>query len=337
MKKYFLISVFVFSVISAVAREACPEFISLKILDGKASGINFESANVPAVRTVLKNDILQADIQTEFSGNGTLAFDIPEAAKKIKLFGCIYDLPPRGESAFFHSILISDIRKPWWSFQRDELLRAMMLISFAPDKKSFTAQVWTCGRSGNDVWKYKRNFSCIIAADGQIFKKLDDGEKSRFGAGTGYFPVWEFSNSNGKLLIRAGAVGKYYKYRKEAESCLSMIELPVPHPRPDTLLCLNMPAKEKYLAENKKSVTKLRAFAEKAKQLRCGMTPEETAAILGTPDDYSTRASKGEKGNSHAFAAYYFLHFSNSSQKNLSVTLHFICSPDGKYRLLDIY
>ena len=100
MAKYFLISVFAFSVICTFAREACPEFISLKILDGKASGSNFESVNTPIVRTVLKNDILQTDIQTELAGTGTLQFDIPEKAKKIQLFDCLYDLPCASETAF---------------------------------------------------------------------------------------------------------------------------------------------------------------------------------------------------------------------------------------------
>ena len=337
MKKSFFISALALAVISSIAGEACPEFISLKIADGKAGGTSFESACVPIVRTVLKNDILQTDIQTELAGTGTLEFDIPDAAKKIQLFGCLYDLPCASETAFFHSVLISDIRKPWWSFQRDERVRAMMLISFAENKKSFTAQMWIHGSSGNDVWKHKRNFSCIIADDGQIFEKLDAAGKSRFGAGIEYFPVWEFSNSNGKLLIRAGAVGKYYKYRRESGSCLNMISFPVPHPRPYTLFFLNLSAKEKYLAENKKSVTELRSFAEKSKQLRCGMTPEETAAILGTPDDYKTVAPKGKKMKSHAFATYYFLFSTHPSQKNLSVTLHFEKSPAGRYLLQEMY
>lgn len=344
MKIFLFISALALAVISSIAGEACPEFISLKIADGKAGGTNFESACVPIVRTVLKNDILQTDIQTELAGTGTLEFDIPDAAKKIQLFDCLYDLPRAGENGFFHSVLISDIRKPWWSFQRDEKLRAMMLISFAKNKKSFTAQMWIYGCSGNDVWKHKRNFSCIIAEDGQIFEKLDAAGKSRFGAGIEYFPVWEFSNSNGKLLVRAGAVGKYYKYRREAGSCLNMISLPVPHPRPYTLLFLNMPAKENYLAENRsgifkirKTVAELRSFAEKAKQLRCGMTPEETAAILGTPDDYKTAAPKGKKMKSHAFATYHFLFSTHTSQNNLSVTLHFEKSPAGTYLLQEMY
>ena len=92
---------------------------------------------------------------------------------------------------------------------------------------------------------------------------------------------------------------------------------------------------EKYLSEHqsghfavKKNVAEFRLFAEKLKRLRCGMTPEETAAILGDPDDFSTPAPK---------ARYLFLKVGESSLKNLAATLSFEKDSSGKFRLKVIY
>lgn len=342
MKNCLVFLFFLFSVM-CYAGEACPEFISLKIHNGKVQGENFESAVTPHVRTSLEKNTLKVDIQRKFQGQGKIDFSIPENAKSIQLFGCEFELPPRDHTAYFHSVLLADIRRPWWQFSRDELQRFMLLIAFAPDKKSFQTQFWLYGKSKNDVWKYKKTVSCIIADDGQIFEEVTPEWQTAMGPGTKYF-FFGFTNQNRKLQIRLRAAGKYYKYYKEKNFILQTVELPKPETKPYTLFFLNMPFKEKYLSEHqsghfavKKNVAEFRLFAEKLKRLRCGMTPEETAAILGAPDDFSTHAPKRRSKTVYGSARYLFLKVGESSLKNLTVTLSFEKDPSGKFRLKVIY
>ena len=182
MKKLVIASVLWGLAAALSAAEAVPEYVTLTIRDGRVSGTNFESARTPVVRTALRDDVLYVDIRADFppgKGDGKLDFAIPPEAKKIKLFGGVFDLPSTGYTAFFHSFLLAEIRKPWWRFSRDETRRAMLLISYAPDRRSFEAQVRYCGRFGNESWTHDRNFSCIVAEDGRIYEKLDDDARRR--------------------------------------------------------------------------------------------------------------------------------------------------------------
>ena len=346
MKKLIIASVLLGLAAALSAAEAVPEYVTLTIRDGRVSGMNFESARTPRVRTALHGDVLDVDIRAEFppgKGGGGLDFAIPPEAKKIKLFGCVFDLPPAGHTAFFHSFLLADIRKPWWRFSRDETQRAMLLIAFAPDRKSFEAQVWYCGRSGAESWKRKRNFSCIVAEDGRIYEKLDDDARRRFGPGTRFWDSYVFRNQDGKLHFRPSVTGRYYKYLAKKEFGLNDVPLPLPENRPCTLFFLNLPFNEKYLAESqagkfelKRSVAEFRRFAEKLKFLRSGMTPEETARLLGKPDRYQTAGTKGPGTREHAYAIYDFLRVGATSQKNLTVTLRFE-KDAGTFRLKTVY
>ena len=101
-----------------------------------------------------------------------------------------------------------------------------------------------------------------------------------------------------------------------------------------------MPPRDKYVAENqsckfevKKSVAEFRAFAEKLKLLRCGMTPEETAAILGPPDEYRVNESANPKNRPDAIASYYFLKGGPAFVDDLQVMLFFEQDPSGVFRL----
>lgn len=330
--------------------EAWPEYTALTIHKGKASGPVVESGRTSLIKTVLRDGTLDVDIRTDFTGEGTLSFDIPESAKKIRLFGCEYDLPPPDHTAFFRAVLMADIRPSWWRiFEPVEIQHALLLISFAPDRKSFNVQIYYMvdSDSGKKYEVKKCRFFCIVAEDGQIFEVLDPESRSRMGPGTHYFGLYETKNQNGKLLIRLRTTGRFYKYFKEKELLFEEIGLPKPDSRPYTLFFLNMPFREKYLAENQsggfaviKSVAEFRTLAEKLKLLRCGMTPEETAAILGKPDRYHTAGAKGPGRKAHAFASYFFLNTEaagSSSLKNLTVELCFEKDPDGIFRLNKVF
>ena len=102
MKKLIIAAVLL-GLAALSAAEAVPEYVTLTIRDGRVSGMNFESARTPLVRTALHGDVLDVDIRAEFPpGKGGCKFDfaIPPGAKKIKLFGCVFDLPPAGYTAF---------------------------------------------------------------------------------------------------------------------------------------------------------------------------------------------------------------------------------------------
>lgn len=347
MKKLIIASVLLGLAAALSAAEAVPEYVTLVIRDGRVSGMNFESARTPRVRTALHGDVLDVNIRAEFPpGKGGCKFDfaIPQGAKKIKLFGCVFDLPPAGYTAFFHSFLLAEIRQPWWRFSRNETQRAMLLIAFAPDRKSFEAQVWYCGRSGADTWKRKRNFSCIVAEDGRIYEKLDDDARRRFGPDTRFWDSYVFRNRDGRMMFRPYVTGRYYKYMAKKEFIFADVPLPLPENRPCTLFFLNLPFNEKYLAESqagefelKRSVAEFRRFAEKLKFLRSGMTPEETARLLGKPDRYQTAGTKGPGTREHACAIYDFLRVGDTSLKNLGVTLWFEKDSAGVFRLKTVY
>ena len=347
MKKLIIAVVFLGLAAALSAAEAVPEYVTLVIRDGRVSGANFESARTPVVRTSLRGDVLNVDIRAEFppgKGDGKLDFAIPPEAKKIKLFGCVFDLPSNGYTAFFHSFLLAEIRKPWWRFSRDETQRAMLLISYAPDRRSFEAQVWYCGRSGKESWTHSRNFSCIVADDGQIYEKLDDDARRRFDPGTRFWDSYTFRNIDGKLRFRPSVTGRYYKYLAKKEFVFTDVPLPPPQDRPGTLFFLNLPFKEKYLAESqtsgfalKRSVAEFRNFAEKLRSLRSGMTSQDTARLLGKPDRYHTVGAKGPNTGEHANAIYDFLRVGDTSLKNLGVTLRFEKDSAGVFRLKTVY
>ena len=324
------------------AAEAVPEFMTLTIRDGRASGANFESARTPVVRTALRGDVLDVEISVEFPpGDGKLDFAIPPEAKKIRIFGCDYDLPPAGHAACFHAFPMAESRK---RISRDEMLRAMLLIAYAPDGKSFGAQLWYCGKFGGETWTNKRNFSCLVADDGRIFEKLSPEDRARYGPGTVFEESGVFQNRDGKTAVRLTATGNDYIHFVDKEFVWQDVLLPTPDPHPATQFFLNLPFKERYLAENqtgnfefRRGVAEFRALAEKLRSLRMKMTPDETARLLGEPDRYGIHGAKGPNLKTHAYAQYDFLRATETSMKNLSVTLHFEKAPDGVFRLKDVF
>ena len=132
------------------------------------------------------------------------------------------------------------------------------------------------------------------------------------------------------MQIHLSVAGRFFDCPLEKRCVLREIELPLPDPRPDSVFFVNMPTRVKYMAENqsrtftvRKSVAEFRDFAEKLKLLRFGMTPDETAVLLGKPDEYQVNESKNPKNRSHAFASYCFLKGGPASVDDLEVMLFF--------------
>ena len=322
--------------------EAGPENTFLTIRNRKISG------QTSIVKTELRGDTLEVDIQTEFKGKGTYGFDIPAGAKKIRLFGCEFDLPPPDHTAYFRAVEMQNIPGSVGKLQKEEVQFAMVLISVAPDRKNFEVQIRYKVSSGTEMWIRKQNYSCLAAEDGRIFELLKPEEKESMSPGTRYWKSGKCVNQGGNLLIQLETTGRFYKYLSKKSLVFNEIELPKPDPRPYTTFSLNMPYMEKYLEENqtaeifkvKKSVAEFRALAEKIKLLRCGMTPEETAAILGPPDDFYSHGEKGRNAKLHGFAHYCFPNTDvsgSSSGRNLTVGLYFVKDPEGVFRLKEVY
>ena len=208
-----------FSFMTAVCGEACPDFLSAKIENRQIKITNFESARIASIeKAVLTGKVFDIDIKTAlFTDHAVTEKAIPAAAGKIRLLGCEYDLPPDNWTAFFHSERLVDIRKPWWSFLPDELQRAMMLIVFAPDGKSFYGRIWYVCCSGNKTWKHKTDFSCLITADGKLLERTGDD----------YSASKMFRIVDKKLYINLQVTGKRYKYLKQKEFVFYGVRLPV--------------------------------------------------------------------------------------------------------------
>ena len=336
-----LLSVFLIVMTAGVlcAGEAGPEKTVLTIRNGKISG------QTSIVKTELRGDTLAVEFQAEPTGKGTYDFDIPAGAKKIRLFGCDYDLPPADHTAYFRAAEMQNIPGSIWKLQKEEVQFAMVLISVAPDRKNFEVQIRYKVSSGTEMWIRKQNYSCLAAEDGRIFELLKPEEKESMSPGTHYWESGKCVNQGGNLLIQLQTTGRFYKYFSEKELPLGEIALPKPDPRPCTEFFLNMPFKEKYLEDNrsgenfkvKKSVAEFRLLAEKIKRLKCGMTPEETAAILGPPESFQSAGTKGPNTKSHGYADYFFLNTGSSNTKNLIVTLCFEKDPEGVFRLKEVY
>lgn len=328
------------------ASDACPEFVSLTILNREVTGFNCESARTPVVSTQMQGDTFVVDIQTEFRGRGTLDFTIPKEAEKIRLFDCDLDLPPPDWTAYFRSILLFNEQSPWYRFNKSETQRAMTLIAFSPDAKSFAGQTYYRGNSGSEIWKNVFNFSCLIAPDGQIFNSptgtLRDGSSAK-----PFSISYEFKNLNGELFGCFHARGKYYKYLcRKNESLRLPVKLPLPKPELLTLFKLNRVAMEKYIADSRtenfsvrKNLTEFKNFAQKLNLLKHGMTQDEVAAVLGKPDAIGMSGTKGPDTAEYTYSMYFFLRMLPDSinEKDLYLGLYFERDASGNYNLAKVF
>ena len=291
------------------------------------------------IRTSLKGDTLELELHADPARTYPREADIPAGAKRIRLWGCDYDLPPPDHTAYFYSFFGQEFTSGIAHSERGVIQGIMMFLSIAPDQKTFEAEIRHLCCSEFEQWKKKASSRFVVSDDGQIFKWL--GRKDRPGcAPIHYWLTENFKNRGGKLQIYLPASGRFFDRPMEKRCVLREIDLPVPDPRPASIFFVNMPQREKYLAENqsvifeaKKSVGEFRAFAEKLKLLRCGMTPEETAGILGKPDEYCVTESVNPKNASHAIASYYFLKGGPASVDDLEVMLFFQEDPSGVFRL----
>ena len=319
------------------AEEAIPAESAIFRISGGKLIVN-DSA-LSGIRTSLQGDTLEVELYMDPAGTRPHQADIPAGAKRIRLWNCDYDLPPPDHTAYFYSFFAPEFTSGIAHAEQGVIQGTMMLLSFAPDRKSFDVQIWYLSCSEFEKWQKKDNSSFMVADDGQIFEWL--GRPDRPGcAPIHYWLTENFKNRGGHLQIHLSAAGRFSDCPLEKRCVLREIDLPLPDPRPDSIFFVNMPPREKYLAENqtvifefKKSVGEFRAFAGKLKLLRCGMTPDETAAILGKPDEYQVNESKNPKNRSHAFASYCFLKGGPASVDDLEVMLFFQEDPSGIFRL----
>ena len=213
MKKQIIGVLFLcFSVL--YAGEANPQFFTFTIKNRILTGTQFESARTPVVKTVLQKDIFIVDLKTEFLGEENINLPIPQSAKKMKLFDCVFELPPSEVTAYIQTFPLVEIKKPWYHFSKDETQCALLLIWFDQARTKFTAQLFYRGQSGDEVWVHRSFFNCEISPQKQI---NCNGKNCN-----------TFFIKDGKLYINLQTTGKYYKYLKKSTCRVLSYELQPP-------------------------------------------------------------------------------------------------------------
>lgn len=123
MKKYIAAAFFIcFSVL--FAGKADLQFFTFTIKNRTLTGKQFESARTPVVKSSLQEKIFVVDIAAEFLGKGNINLPIPPQAEKLKLFDCVFELPPSNVTAYIRTFPLEEIRKPWYHFSKDEIQSA---------------------------------------------------------------------------------------------------------------------------------------------------------------------------------------------------------------------
>lgn len=201
MKKYIAAILFLcFSIL--YAGEADPQFFAFTIKNRILTGKQFESARTPVVKSLLQKDIFIVDITAEFLGKESINLPIPPQAKKLQIFGCVFNLPPPGSTAYIQTFPLMEISKPWYFFSKSEKQYAILMIWFNKTHTAFTAQLCYRGQSGRETWGRQQKYECKILPDKQVKSQA---------------PAIPFFIKNDKLHIRLQTTGKYYKYLKKAE------------------------------------------------------------------------------------------------------------------------
>jgi len=289
--------------------------------------------------TSLRGDTLEVYPYTDVKGTLKREVVIPTKAKKIRLWDSDFDLPRPDHTAYFYSFFAPGYSSGIVRAERGVIQGMMLLLSFAPDRKTFDVQIRYLCCSEFEKWQKKDNSSFMVADDGQILQWLGRPDWPGL-APVHYWLTETFKNRGGHLQLHLLASGRFFDCSMEKKCILREIDLPLPDPIPGSVFFVNMPPRVKYMEENlsrafevKKSVAEFRDFAGKLKLLRFGMTPEETAAILGKPDEYRMYDAISPKSKAHAFASYYFLKGRPDSVDDLKVTLSFQQDPSGVFRL----
>lgn len=207
MKKYIVAMLSLcFSIL--YAGEADPQFFVFTIKNRILTGKQFESARTPVVKNSLQKDIFIVDITAEFLGKESINLPIPPQAEKLKLFDCVFDLPPSDVTVYIQTFPLVEISKPWYHFSKNESQCALLLIYFDQPQSEFHAQLVYRGKSGKEIWTNSQRFNCKISPEKQIICN----DKS-----CNIFFIKE-----GDLYINLETTGKYYKYLKKSTFCISL-------------------------------------------------------------------------------------------------------------------
>lgn len=183
--------------------EAHPQFFSFTLKNQTLNGKHYESAATPVVKTSLQGKTFVVNIETELSGKGSAdEIKIPEKADKIKIFDCLFTLPPPDAEAWLITFPLVDIDPPWYSFEKSENQCALLLIYAEKDQRGIHAQLCYRGKSGREIWTQNHQYKLKFSPDGKIISRS---------AGSPFFV------KDGKLYIHLSVTGKYYKYLKKAD------------------------------------------------------------------------------------------------------------------------
>ena len=202
MKKVFCLILFCLFSLAICGGEADPKFFEFTIKDRILTGDQFESAMTPVIASSLQKDTFVVELQTKFQGKGKIDLKIPPQAKKLQIFGCVFNLPPPGATAYIQTFPLMEISKPWYFFSKSEKQYAILMIWFNKTHTAFTAQLCYRGQSGRETWGRQQKYECKILPDKQVKSQA---------------PAIPFFIKNDKLHIRLQTTGKYYKYLKKAE------------------------------------------------------------------------------------------------------------------------
>ena len=201
--KLFTTVISLLSVPILYSAEAHPQFFSFIIKDHTLNGKHYESAATPIVKTTLQGKTYIVDIETELCGKGSAAgIKIPEKADKIKIFDCLFTLPPPNAEAWLITFPLVDIDPPWYSFEKSENQCALLLIYAENDQREIHAQLCYRGKSGREIWTQNHQYKLEFTPDGKIISRGDGN------------PIFV---KDGKLYIHLKVTGKYYKYLKKAD------------------------------------------------------------------------------------------------------------------------
>lgn len=341
-----------FLAMHCLAGEAYPELMSLTIHNRHVTGMNFESANAPVVKTKLVKDTLEVNIRTKFLGQGIIDFLIPEQASKIKLFGIDFDVPADDDTARYMSNLIYQKTFPWYIPFPCINEREAILVSISSDMKSICVQGVFYTQKGNKIEiknRYKRNSS--ITEDGQIigYFDIDDIQiKSWALEAKPYYVNDYIINKNGELSIGfSGGIDVPIKYQPIMIS--NSRKIPQYNPQLLTVFHMNKPYMEKYLAEfivnnpevvcNKlMTLEEFKALCENIERLQTGMTVTEVEAILGKPDESNVGGKTNpELHELYRTDFYYVLRKSSDySKENVCIIITFKTDENNIFRLQSI-
>jgi hypothetical protein len=340
--KIGLVFLFLCSMLGAMAKDVLPELVSLKLQNGRLSGINLESLwGVETKTTLIDGDTLEIVFAPVYRGGTPIDIVIPPEAKKIKIFGVDFDLPQAPGDTRIQSYLLENIVTPLYSFDRSESLRLISMITVYPQEKSgrrFDAQNNYVGQSGKEQWFMSMRCSGIITPDGGVFGKYG----SRGPEKSGYYQSIDFFNDDGKLGIYMRERLRHHKKLVE-KRVPTAFDIPKPDVQLLTLVKLNQPYVENFLKRLEKAPpidshhilktpAEYREFLKKLEHLKRGMSIKQVySAVFDDP------SSGFVGGNTLSYPLVQKCKDWRNEDTDVWISFEFVPGEDGDMGLSAIY